>query len=505
MVTDRRLTLAVLATLGAASAGFLWLPLAETPQRLWYDVTAIAAMGFGLRGLLVHRPAHLRGWVLTLTGFSGWVCGDLVWLAQQSRGDTDFPAPSDAVYLASYVVIAAGILAIVRTRRSGGDRAAFLDAAILTTGASVPVIVFMIAPLAQASNLTLAARLVSTAYPVGDIFLVAALARMLMTPGARNRSFRLLLAALALTTVADSAWNVAVAWSGDDVLDSHLLDAAWLVAYVLVAAATNTSAMTVVAEPPPPTDGVPFGKRRIAALGIGLLLPVAVLVADGLVNGAVHWLVIAAGAGVMCVLVPARFLGLLAVVRSQAVQLAALARIDALTGAPNRRTWDHELSQACARARDHAIPLSVAIMDLDQFKSFNDAFGHLAGDQLLREAVAVWGDGLPAGATLARYGGEEFAVLLPGHRLDAAARVVSALRVGTPRGQTFSAGVAEWAQVEEPTALVAAADAALYDAKRNGRDQVRKAPWGAAVGSSTAELGRPDTPARLGRSNDSTS
>lgn len=500
MMTDRRWSWAGLILLGAASAGFLWSPFDQTTQRLWYNATAVGAMAFGFRGLRVHRPVHRRGWVLTLTGFSGWVCGDLVWLVQQAVGDTRFPAPSDAVYLASYVVLAIGILVIVRTRRSGGDRAAFLDAAILTTGAAVPAIVFMIAPLDHGDDLSVAARLVSTAYPVGDIFLLAALARMLLTPGARNRSFFLLLAALALTTVADSTWNVVVASSGDAVTDSHLLDAAWLFVYVLVAAATNTSTMRLVAEPSPPTDVVAFGRRRIAAMSLGLLLPIVVLAADGVTGGARHWPIIAAGTGLMCVLVVVRFLGLLSIVQSQAVQLAALAGTDPLTGAANRRTWEHELSRACLRAREDLATLSVAIIDLDHFKVFNDTFGHPAGDQLLREAVAVWGDALPADATLARYGGEEFAVLLPGYRLDAAVVAISALREGTPKGQTFSAGIAEWAQTGSSTALVAAADTALYQAKRDGRNQIGTAAgWlGADARQAGGELDRPPGPARVG-------
>ena len=85
---------------------------------------------------------------------------------------------------------------------------------------------------------------------------------------------------------------------------------------------------------------------------------------------------IATGAAVMSVLVLLRFVDLFSVVQTQAVQLAALARTDALTGAANRRTWDHELSRACQFARDHHRRLSVAILDIDHFKAFNDTFGH---------------------------------------------------------------------------------------------------------------------------------
>jgi diguanylate cyclase (GGDEF)-like protein len=174
------------------------------------------------------------------------------------------------------------------------------------------------------------------------------------------------------------------------------------------------------------------------------------------------------------VLVLLRFDDLFAVVQSQAVHLAALARTDALTGAANRRTWDHELSRACQHARDHHRRLCLAILDIDHFKAFNDTFGHQAGDELLQQAVAAWSTALPAGAFLARYGGEEFAILLPDHDVHQAGAVITILRHRTPLGQSFSAGVVGRSRNDAPTptTLVAAADKALYRAKRNGRDQI---------------------------------
>jgi diguanylate cyclase (GGDEF)-like protein len=162
------------------------------------------------------------------------------------------------------------------------------------------------------------------------------------------------------------------------------------------------------------------------------------------------------------------------VVHSQAVQLAALARTDALTGVANRRTWDHELSRACRAAREQHRRLAVAILDIDHFKTFNDTYGHQAGDELLRTAVTAWSAALPPGGFLARYGGEEFAVLLPDHGVVEAHAIITALRLRTPRGQSFSAGVVERRPDEPavPADLVAAADKAMYRAKRGGRNRV---------------------------------
>ncbi|HEX3003111.1 MAG TPA: bifunctional diguanylate cyclase/phosphodiesterase, partial [Angustibacter sp.] len=215
--------------------------------------------------------------------------------------------------------------------------------------------------------------------------------------------------------------------------------------------------------------------RQLAVLATAAVLPGVTLLAQGLAGLAIAWPVVGAGTVVLGALVLARMGTLLDQVQVQAVQLAALARVDALTGAPNRRTWDHELSRACAQALERGEPLALAIIDLDHFKLFNDAHGHQEGDRLLREAVAAWTARLDDGQVLARYGGEEFAVLLPGHELAAAREAVDSLRALTPSGQTFSAGVAMWEPGTEPASAVAAADAALYRAKRSGRDRVEVA------------------------------
>ena len=377
----------VLGGLVALLLAFAFLPLPMPALHVLYLVTAVATIVAGFRGVSVHRPPHPRGWLLLLAGFSGWVLGDLVWKIQSWSAPPPFPDPSDAVYLASYGLLGAGVLAMVRTRRSGSDRAAFLDAAILTTGIAVPAAVFLIAPMTAATNLSTLGKVVASAYPLGDVFLLAALARLLTSAGARNSSYRLLMSALAVTTVTDVAWNVLVAMSGDVNPDRRWIDVGWLTGYILMTAAANRPSMVLVAEPVPPTDMQPFGRRRIVATAVGLLLPPTVLVVEGLGGGTAGRPAIATGAAVMSVLVLLRFVDLFAVAQTQAVQLAALARTDALTGAANRRTWDHELSRACQFARDHHRRLSVAILDIDHFKAFNDTFGHQAGDEIGRAHV----------------------------------------------------------------------------------------------------------------------
>ena len=153
-------------------------------------------------------------------------------------------------------------------------------------------------------------------------------------------------------------------------------------------------------------------------------------------------------------------------------RVEAIARTDELTGLPNRRSWEEELRRELARSRRRGERFAVVLLDLDRFKAFNDAHGHQAGDELLREAATAWRLALRVTDFIARYGGEEFALLLPGCPPGDPCVVVDRLRAATPMGQTCSAGISLWDGEESAEAVVARADAALYAAKRGGRDRL---------------------------------
>ena len=152
-------------------------------------------------------------------------------------------------------------------------------------------------------------------------------------------------------------------------------------------------------------------------------------------------------------------------------RLSLLAHTDALTGLPNRRAWDDELSRELARAGRSGTRLCAALLDLDHFKDFNDGHGHQAGDEHLRAVAVAWQGRLRGTDLVARYGGEEFALILSGTTLAQAVEVVDSLRASVPGEQTVSAGVAEWDGSESGGELLSRADRALYDAKRSGRDR----------------------------------
>jgi diguanylate cyclase (GGDEF)-like protein/PAS domain S-box-containing protein len=157
---------------------------------------------------------------------------------------------------------------------------------------------------------------------------------------------------------------------------------------------------------------------------------------------------------------------------------------DALTGLYNRRYLEEVLDREVRRAGRAAQSLGVLMLDLDHFKRFNDTYGHDAGDVVLREAAAHLLKNVRAEDFVCRFGGEEFVVILPtagldgararGERLRSKMRELTIMHQGKSLGMvTFSVGVAAFPEHgTSPKELMAAADAALYEAKRGGRDQV---------------------------------
>jgi len=151
-------------------------------------------------------------------------------------------------------------------------------------------------------------------------------------------------------------------------------------------------------------------------------------------------------------------------------RLEGLARTDPLTGVPNRRVWEEELPRELERARRLRTGLCLAMIDLDNFKAYNDRHGHQAGDLVLKEAASAWRAEVRSTDLLARYGGEEFVLLLPACAVADAVAIVERLRAATPL-VTCSVGLAEWDFQEAGADLVERADQALYAAKAEGRNR----------------------------------
>jgi diguanylate cyclase (GGDEF)-like protein/PAS domain S-box-containing protein len=158
-------------------------------------------------------------------------------------------------------------------------------------------------------------------------------------------------------------------------------------------------------------------------------------------------------------------------------RLAELSRTDELTGLPNRRAWEELLDRELRVAKRTGLPLSVVMLDLDFFKAYNDQHGHQGGDRLLWLAGHLWRENLRDTDVLARWGGEEFGLLLPACDAASARQLLERLHELPLDGVTFSAGIAEWDGRSSDEDLIGQADAALYAAKRAGRNRTLTAPF----------------------------
>jgi len=156
-------------------------------------------------------------------------------------------------------------------------------------------------------------------------------------------------------------------------------------------------------------------------------------------------------------------------------RLGMLAQTDDLTGLKNHRTFHERLAEEIQRAVRYDLPLSLLLLDVDSFKSYNDMFGHPASDLVLQQVAQILQTNIRTSDLAARYGGEEFVIVLPHTALEGACRIAENLRRAIEeacwpeRPITASFGVASWTlDMAHATALISQADEALYLSKRNG-------------------------------------
>jgi diguanylate cyclase (GGDEF)-like protein len=171
--------------------------------------------------------------------------------------------------------------------------------------------------------------------------------------------------------------------------------------------------------------------------------------------------------------------------RGQRDQLLVLARMDPLTSVGNRRALDEKLAEVCAAQTRVNTPSSLIILDIDNFKGFNDEFGHAAGDRILVRLTEIIDLRIRVTDSLYRIGGEEFVVVLEGQDKEKGRRLAEQLRTLVeanelaPAGSvTISLGVAQLGAGEAPAQWLKRADVALYDSKRAGRNQTSLAHTG---------------------------
>lgn len=454
-----------------ACAALLVIPVESTEWVILARGTGLVALTVLLITNLRLPPGVRQIWWAVWAYQALTVTGDIVFDVQQRLlGEPPFPGPADAFYLAAYGAAVTALLLLVRRVHPGRDREAWIDTMIVTVAATAIVGLLVLGPTIRDSAATDAGTAIALLYPLLDIVMLSGLVRLLVGGRNPNPALLLLVAGFSLTLVADVVYN-ALTSNGLDTLSPAWLDALFLASLVVLTAAASAPGAATV-DAPAPMSSAADSPGRTFGLTLGVLTIPVILLVVGSTEDNASVAVLSAAAILVILLVLWRVRRLLATVDAQSRQLALQARTDGLTGIANRRTLDYELERLDANPETATAPLTVAMLDLDHFKEFNDEFGHRVGDDILVQSARAWRRALDGRGFLARYGGEEFTVLLPGNSLGEVRDLLEAVRAATPTGLTVSVGVAERVGTESGFDVLSRADGALYAAKESGRDRI---------------------------------
>src|SRR5262245_33218620 len=213
---------------------------------LLYPLTGFAtaaALEFAVRR---YRPAAPVAWRLIAAGVASWAVGDMVWTIYDLAGQEPFPSTADGFYLAGYPLIAAGLLIATRWRTPMVSLHALVDAALITTAGGVLVWVYLVEGYRADPDLGLTETLISVAYPIGDLLLVAVAARFLLGASLNVPALRLLIGALTLTLAGDVLFTLTAL--GDLAVDSRITDTLLLLGIVLIGSAGLHPSMRLFTE-----------------------------------------------------------------------------------------------------------------------------------------------------------------------------------------------------------------------------------------------------------------
>ena len=478
-----RLWLAIPFVGAAVIAVFLALPTGALEQSIWYDLAGLAAITAALIGVRLHRPDGWQPWVVMALGQLSFVVGDIIWTIYAALGEDPFPSAADGAYLLGYPLLALGLGIAIRRRVRGGDRAGLLDGAILATGAVVVWWMFVLGPIVAASEPEPVSFAIGIAYPIGDLLLLGLALSLVMTPGAKSASFRLLVGNLLVLLVGDLVYSLQTI--DGTYVDGGVLDTVWLVGYALFATSATHPTMAPLFDPRPVAVAL-LGPVRLALLGAAMLVGPALL-AIGHAGGESIVLVSAVATAVLSVLVLIRLAGVVGHLARDIerrtvleAQLSYQAFHDPLTGLANRRRFIEAVGDAVATGSG----AGVLFIDLDDFKHVNDDMGHDAGDALLTSVGHRLVSSIRPDDLGCRIGGDEFAVLLPATaRLEDAQPIAHRLLDSLSAPVTIegrelvvpaSIGVAvvgprEAVEVDE---LLRRADVAMYHAKAQGKNRL---------------------------------
>jgi two-component system, cell cycle response regulator len=423
-----------------------------------YDFVTMSAALATLWRAAVRREERLA-WGLLGFGLLGWALADLYWtVLLRDMAEPPFPSGSDALYLAGYGLILAGIVAYVRTRVGRMSAVVWTDVAIgALCVAAIGSSLLMDYVLANTSG-TPAEIAVAVAYPALDLVILAVAAGAVVLTGWRpGRGLGLVAVGVACGAVGDAVYTYqSLAGTYTSASWNNFL---WPLATVLIAAGA------IQPSPRHRETAPPEGWRAFASPTIFALAVLALLM---LQRQDMNDPVIAALTVATLIAVVAR----LVLTFAQNHRLVVELETDPLTGLSNRGKLIYDLDHLLSA--DEADPHLLTILDLDGFKAYNDAFGHPAGDALLIRLGHQLADAVGEGGRAYRMGGDEFAMLIPGDAARAAEAVEAGAVALSEQGEGFkvtcSAGSAEVpTEANNRSAALQLADQRMYGEKDSRR------------------------------------
>ena len=389
---------------------------------VYHGVFSLAAAACLLRGILVSRER--AAWLMVASGLCIWLAGDFYWNFRLSKLDEiPYPSFADVLYIGGYLPMYAGIAMLTRSRLQRADRTAWLEGLIGALAVACVTLAFVHPAFAGSTEGDLMTVVVNLAYPLGDVVLLSLVVGAIALGGWRAEAgWAVLALGLAVTGVADVIYLKQEATTG--YTPGSWPDTMWLVGPLAIAAAA----------------WVPAGRQSAVALVTRrqFLLPAAcACVAVGVqmydhferVSEPAIWL---SGATLVAVTVRMaiffeRYSSLLRHSQSEALT-------DPLTGLGNRRALLDDLGLAVKQEQVRLL----ALFDLDGFKSYNDAFGHPAGDALLVRLGGKLAAAAGSHGRAYRLGGDEFCVLAALEHTTADDLLPAAARALSDDGEAFT-------------------------------------------------------------------
>lgn len=311
--TLRRWVVVYLGAVALLTVCYLTIPSRHTILWALIGLSGVAAI---LTGIHLHKPAKRWPWLVLAGANFTFVAGDTAYnLLENLFGQTNpFPSVADALYLATYPLFAIGLFGFIRYRAAGRDLAVALDALILTSGLALLSWVNLITPLAKSPDMTWIEKAISIAYPLGDVLMLAMLARLLVPGGLRSRAVQLLTLGTCGILASDviygalqlqGTWQVGTGW-----------DLGWVIFFTAWGLAALHPSMTGLTERVPQSPAV-IAERRLALLAAAsLVAPVLLLYQSLRADREQDIAVIAVFSAIMFLLVLTRLWGMMAEHRS---------------------------------------------------------------------------------------------------------------------------------------------------------------------------------------------